>query len=219
MSAATPPDDSTLTLSTKVEEDFISPATAIRGALEILRDYPDMTEQERQSFVVAALEECHRLEAGIDHLSDAVYAAARNAMVDDVAAAPVPDSSGYSDRIRFDAESELLEIDFSGIEFDGSDRVNEFYDAIDSGVNATGRKWYIIVNNTDCKVWPEAWVAFAHRGKKVNVNFSLGTFRFSEIGDDRPHSDPSLLPSRADALAEVAALRAQPSWKRSLTYR
>ena len=29
---------STLALSTKVEEDFVSPLTSLRGALEILRD-------------------------------------------------------------------------------------------------------------------------------------------------------------------------------------
>jgi hypothetical protein len=35
---------STLTLSTKVEEEFVSPLTAIRGALEILRDFPALEQ-------------------------------------------------------------------------------------------------------------------------------------------------------------------------------
>ncbi|MGD1926943.1 MAG: hypothetical protein ACFB03_22570 [Paracoccaceae bacterium] len=218
MSEETSPNDSTLTLSTKVEEDFISPATAIRGALEILRDFPDLTVTEQQDFIRAALAECHRLEAGIEHLSDAVYAAARTALVVDVSAKQDPDIPAYGDRIKFHTDQEILEIDFSNFEFDCTDRVNGVYDEIDAGVNATGRKWYVVVNNTNCRVWPEAWVAFAHRGKKVNVNFSLGTFRYAEAEDGSVSNDPTLLASRSAAFDEVEALRGRPSWKRTLSY-
>ena len=70
--------DQTQTLNTKVEDAFISPLTAIRGALEILRDFPDMTDAERDGFLNAALDECARLESGIDHLSASVYATERS---------------------------------------------------------------------------------------------------------------------------------------------
>ena len=41
---------STEALGTKLEQDFVAPLTAVRGALELLRDFPDMSELERERF-------------------------------------------------------------------------------------------------------------------------------------------------------------------------
>ncbi len=200
-------EDQTRTLNTKVEDAFISPLTAIRGALEILRDFPDLTEAERTEFIVTALAECARLETGIEHLSASIYAPERPASGGDPASASV---GRFAERIRFAAEGDVVDLDFAGFVFDSTELVNAFFDEVDAAVNQTGRKWYFIVNNTDCRIWPEAWVAFAHRSKKVNVNFALGTVRFDEMNGE---SDPGLETSRDAALARVAELRNRPSWE------
>ena len=97
--------------------------------------------------------------------------------------------------------------------FSGSAVVNAFYDRLDELFEQSGHRWFVLVNYRHCSVWPEAWVAFAHRGKKVNVNYSLGTVRYIEDkeGDgsavDEMMRDPDLLPSRAAALARIEELR------------
>jgi hypothetical protein len=197
--------DQTQTLNTKVEDAFISPLTAIRGALEILRDFPDMTDAERDGFLNAALDECARLESGIDHLSASVYATER----------PEPAVAGgqtgrFAERIRFLAEDGIVDLDFSGFVFDSTDLVNAFYDEVDAAVNGTGQKWYFIADHTNCRIWPEAWVAFAHRTKKVNVNFSKGTVK---LDTENGGSDPGLVTTREEALASIDALRSRPSWE------
>ena len=60
----------TLALNTKLEKDFVAPLTAVRGALEILRDFPDLDARERQQFVETALESCSRLTVGINDLAN-----------------------------------------------------------------------------------------------------------------------------------------------------
>ena len=200
-------EDQTRTLNTKVEDAFISPLTAIRGALEILRDFPDLTEAERTEFVATALTECARLETGIEHLSASVYAPERLAPDDDEAVQPAGE---FADRIRFTPEGDVIELDFAGFVFDSNELVNAFFDEVDAAVNRTGTKWYFIVNNTDCRIWPEAWVAFAHRSKKVSVNFALGMVRFDALNGE---SDPGLETSRDAALAKVIELRNRPSWE------
>ena len=179
MSEDHPDARSTLALNTRLEDSFVSPLTAIRGALEILRDFPDLTEEERTRFVSGALEECARLEAGIEDLGASVYAAAER---DDAEAAPAIDQR-FAGRIVFDDETGLADLDFSDFEFNATALVNAFYDAIEAAANATGRRWIFLVDMDRCRVWPEAWVAFAHRGKKLTTNFSTGVLRYGDAGD------------------------------------
>ena len=54
-----------------LEDDFVSPLTAIQGLLEVLRDCPDLTPAERRRFADIALSDCARLEHGIDLLQRA----------------------------------------------------------------------------------------------------------------------------------------------------
>lgn len=200
------PQHKTLALSTKLEEDFVSPLTAVRGALEILRDYPDLPEEERARFAEAALRGCARLEASVKHLGDTVYADR------DAASAKMPPPSEHTKRLRVDAGKNLIEMDLSGLEFSSPAMVNEFFDVADEIIEATNSDWYFAVNYA-CRIWPEAWVSFAHRAKKINVSHSLGTVRFVEVSDDDPWAkaaaqDPSIHSSRDEALAEIAALQA-----------
>ena len=211
----TPPDQRlALALETKLEDDFVSPMTAIRGALEILRDFPDIEDAERETFVTIALSECARLERGVSDLAEAVYAAGR--MQASLAEAERPNAiePGVAEevaaRIVFEEAAEIADIDFSDHQFSDSSSVNAFYDVIESLVEASGRDWYFIVNHRNCRIWPEAWVAFAHRGKRIRVNHAKAVIRYVD-GDaadrvDAP-SDPEIRPSRAAAVAAVAALR------------
>ena len=86
-----------------------------------------------------------------------------------------------------------------------------------SELEDTGRKWHLLVNFRDCRVWPEAWVAFAHRGKKAAVNYAIDTVRYAaparteaglavEAGGGPP--DAAHYPTREAALAHIAAVRA-----------
>ena len=205
--------DLTLALDTKVEKEFVAPLTALRANLEILRDFPDLDEEERRKFLETAILACTRLEKAVDDLGTAVYSAGRQA--------EVPQSDGpseskhdnrYAERIEFLDDLDAIEIDFSGFEFANSQIVNDFYDVVEELIEATGRKWYLIVNYRDCSIWPEAWVAFAHRGKKVNTNYSLGTVRYVETetgkdngtaSTDSDNFDPDMFPSRDLALAAL----------------
>ena len=211
---------STLALSTKVEEDFVSPLTAVRGSLEILRDFPKLAPDERQRFIETALRGCARLEKSIEQLAETVYAAGQ------LAQSPAPDDdtapedpSGYAGRIYFLEDIEVVEIDFGGFVFRNSKIVNDFYDTIEKLIGATGRDWYFLVNHGGCRVWPEAWVAFAHRGKKINVACSRGTVRYAaeeaggqgQSGPGSDDADPDFFSSRDAALEKIAEMRSAES--------
>jgi hypothetical protein len=208
---STPPD--TTTLSTKLEEDFVSPLTAIRGSLEILRDFPDLDSEQRSRFVASALEECGRLERGIRELAASVYAAGRRSQPQ-AADGPQSMAGPYAARLRIDRENGVVDIDFSDFEFSSTELVNEFFDAIEALVSNTGRRWFFVTNFRNCRVWPEAWVAFAHRGKRVSVVHARGTLRYAEHGDEAGApgvAERDLYPSRAAAMAEVERMRASGS--------
>ncbi len=201
----------TLALSTKVEEDFVAPLAAMRGALEILRDFPNLGEDERLRFVETALRGCTRLEKGVEELARTVYAAGQQTL------SPAPeesartiDTAGYAERIRIRDALDIVEIDFADLVFSSSQIVNDFYDVVETLVRSTGRHWYFLVNYGACSVWPEAWVAFAHRGKRVNVTYSLGTARYDEVSGSETSSgqfDPDMFPSRDAALARIAQMK------------
>ncbi len=206
----------TLGLNTKVEEDFVMPLTAIKGALELLRDFPDIENDKRQRFVASALHECARLEAGIEQLAESVYEAGRRSLKleDDLESDPAQNE--YNDRVHVLEDQKTIEIDFTDIHFVDSETVNAVYDAIEHIVASTNRKWYFAVNHHGCRVWPEAWVAFAHRGKKINFMYSMGTVQF-ETGRVVPENqkfrrnsagvEVKEAATREDALAMIADLR------------
>lgn len=209
MAEETPDAQSTLALNTAVENNFVSPLTAVRGALEIIRDFPDLAPDERRRFVDTALAGCDRLEGGIEDLSDAVYAAAEKALARDAAGLSHQDYKRYRERIRILDDLNAVEIDFSDMTFDSADTVNDFFDVIVEVVEPLGRRVYLLVDHTDCRVWPEAWVAYAHRGKEVRVTFSIETVRYENDPDADPRAVPpyegDVFPSRDAALAHIRA--------------
>ena len=202
---------STLALSTKVEEDFVSPLTSLRGALEILRDFPELSEDDRDRFLKTALTGCSKLEQSVDDLAKAVYAAGQLGDLSPSSGLTPDQYRVYADRVEVLENHEIIELDFSDFEFSNSRVVNEFYDVIEWIIDQTGRNWYFLVNFKDCSVWPEAWVAFAHRGKRINVTHALGTVRYAVRSDNESDDDVSsasdLFPSREAAIAKIEEMK------------
>jgi hypothetical protein len=201
----------TLALNTMLEREFVSPLTSIRGALEIMRDFADLSNQERNRFLNNALHDCARLELGVEQLASTVYNAVIREQSDQQQTQHEGNESRYDDRIRFFEELQIIEVDFSDFVFSSSKIVNDFHDRLDQLIESTGERWYIVVNYHHCSIWPEAWVAFAHRGKKINLSYSLGTVRYfnaSAVDEDSPlFSDPDMHTSRDEALAHIEQLR------------
>lgn len=177
-SAAHP--QTTLALSTKLEEDFVAPLTAIRGALEILRDYPDLEDAKRLRFVSTALRSCSRLERAVDELADSVYTAGQGSKDAQLASPQTSRAETSGSRIHIHDDLDIFEIDFSDFTFSSAVVVNQLFDEIDEAVERSGKKWYFLVNNRGTSIWPEAWVAYAHRSKKVSVNEAHATVRYAE---------------------------------------
>ena len=204
---------STLALSTKVEEDFVAPLAALRGALEILRDFSSLGADERMRFIETALRSCARLQRSVDELARTVYAAGHQTLSAALHEDGVPptDAGRYAGHVRFIDDADIVEIDFAGLEFRSAEIVDEFFDVVEKLVEATGRRWYFLVNYGGYSVWPEAWVAFAHRGKRLNVTFSRGTARYEESagnGVERSREfDPSILGTREAALARIEQMK------------
>ncbi len=207
---------STLALSTKVEEDFVAPLTAVRGSLEILRDFPELTDDERKKFIGTALRSCSKLEGAVRELATTVYAASEPERWQDTSAGGAREANPYKARLHVLSDIGVIEVDFSAFEFSSSKIVNEFYDAIEELFEAADTGFYVLVNFRNCSIWPEAWVAFAHRGKRLNVNYSLGTVRYAEAQDNSgeegqgsgsDQSNADQLVSRATALAEIEEMK------------
>lgn len=167
-------------LNTKLEEEFIAPLTAVRGILEILRDFPKLPPADQQKYINNALAECSRLEMGIDHLATTVYTAGHRSDLKSTRPGAHSELKKYTSRIHLIEELSIIELDFSEFEFSSSKLVNEFYNELEAVIKRSGQSWYFIVNYSNCSIWPEAWVAFAHRGKKINVGYSLGTVRYTQ---------------------------------------
>lgn len=192
----------TLALNTQVETDFVSPLTAVRGALEILRDFEDLSQDDHRRFVETALRACQQLEAGVENLAASVYAAG----VEDETCRPAhvsdTDYAFYANRVAILEDEGAVEIDFSDFVFSSTKIVNDFFDSIEGIVEQTGRSWFFLVNSRGCRVWPEAWVAYAHRGKKINTIYSDGTVRYAthKSGEQAQTRRPdSLAPYYADS--------------------
>lgn len=202
----------TLALSTKLEEDFVASLTATRSALEILRHFPTLGEEERLRFVETALRGCTRLEKSVDELTRTVYAAGQQVLrsAPEDTARPI-DTAGYAEHIRIRGDLDIVEIDLSDLVFSSSRIVNDFYYGGEMFIHGTGRRWFFLVNYGKCSVWPEAWVAFAHRSRRLNVLYSLGTAQFDEAGGDGEMSSGDLAPamfrSREAALAQIEKMK------------
>ena len=128
---------------------------------------------------------------------------------------PVPTRS-FDDRIIFHADLGIMEADFSDLAFERSRDVDGFYDVLEQKLADTGRRWYFLVNYRNCTIEPEAWVAFANRGKRANLAYSNGSVRFdtsreteASILEDAKREDfePNLFSNRDDAIKRIVAMQ------------
>jgi hypothetical protein len=126
--------------------------------------------------------------------------------------------SDFVRRISFDQERGIMEADFSHFTFWHSTDVDMFYDFIEERIRETDRKWYFLVNLNGCQIMPEAWVAYARRGKNLNIAASLGSVRFAagsetetEIRQRAQSQDfrPNIRNTREEALARIEEIRAE----------
>ena len=94
--------------------------------------------------------------------------------------------------------------------------VEEFYDVVDAKVDESGSRWYFLVNYEGCEIHPDAWAAFAERGKRANISYGLGTVRFGvnvDVRDSiRTHAQSAqfranLFQSRDAAVLALADMR------------
>jgi branched-chain amino acid transport system ATP-binding protein len=81
------------------------------------------------------------------------------------------------DRVIMHEEIGAMEADFSDMTLATPAEVDAFYDEADRRLAATGKRWYFLINYTNCVITPEAWDRFAERGKHTNITYSLGTVR------------------------------------------
>jgi hypothetical protein len=122
------------------------------------------------------------------------------------------------ERITFDAETLIMDADFSHLTFHHSRDVDDFYDHLEERIKETDRKWFFLVNLNGCEILPGAWVRYAHRGKRLNAAGSLGSVRFaagSETEADirlRAESQgfsPNIRNTRSEALERIEEMRAE----------
>jgi branched-chain amino acid transport system ATP-binding protein len=84
----------------------------------------------------------------------------------------------FADRIKLLEPIETLDVDFSNLVFSSKEDIDEFYDEVDRLLQATGRRWYFLVNYTGCTIAHDVWDHFGERGKHSNITYGLGAVRF-----------------------------------------
>ena len=124
-------------------------------------------------------------------------------------------------RIRFHDELQIMECDFSNLHLATQKEVNQFYDHLEDRITDTGHdKWFFLVNYSNSRIDPDAWIAFARRGKALNMAFSQGSVRFDASEETRrqierdagtENFDPGLF---ADRDAAIESLKELPSQRR-----
>ncbi|MEM7075471.1 MAG: hypothetical protein AAGA28_17295 [Pseudomonadota bacterium] len=127
-------------------------------------------------------------------------------------------TADFVPRLAFDADRQVMDVDFSHFTFHHSRDVDDVYDFIEDRIRATDRRWFFLVNLNGCRILPGAWVQYALRGKRLNKAASLGSVRYaagSETeADIRMRAEtagfrPNIRNTRAEALELIEALRAE----------
>lgn len=123
----------------------------------------------------------------------------------------------FARRLSFDEDAVIMDVDFSHFTFYHSRDVDDFYDFIEARIKETDRKWFFLVNLNECQILPEAWVRYAHRGKRLNIAASLGSVRYA-VGSETEEDirmrattqgfEPNIRNTREEALERLAHMRA-----------
>ncbi len=84
----------------------------------------------------------------------------------------------FEPRVRFMQEDRIMDIDLSDLRLRHSRDVDDLIDYLERRIEQTGRRWFFLINYSNCQIEPAAWVQWARRGKELNVGGSLGTVRY-----------------------------------------
>jgi len=130
--------------------------------------------------------------------------------------------SAIDARIRFDDTRQLMEVDFSDLTFDSSATVNRVYDRLEERIADTGEDlWFFAIDLNGTRIDSSAWMAYARRGRALNLAHSMGTVRYDASPETAAQInraalteafDPNLFTNRADALVRIGQL---PSLRRT----
>ncbi len=83
-----------------------------------------------------------------------------------------------ANRFKFNEALEVLDVDWSHVTLTTNGQVDEFFDAVDRALEATGRRWYFLIDYTGCTIAPDVWDYFAARGRQANTTHGLGSVRY-----------------------------------------
>ncbi|MDJ0629597.1 MAG: hypothetical protein QNJ44_15165 [Rhodobacter sp.] len=132
--------------------------------------------------------------------------------------APTYSRADFEPRVRFLEDDRIMEIDLSDLKLHHSRDVDDLMDYLQERIEASGRRWYFLINYNNCHIDPAAWVQWAKRGKELNVGGSLGTVRY-EAGseteaDIRLRAEtqgfrPNIRNTREEALERIAEMKAE----------
>jgi len=119
-------------------------------------------------------------------------------------------------RIVLHDNIEVMEVDFSNLHLCTQAEVNAFYDRIEERIAASDEDhWFFAVNYSNSRIDPDAWFAFARRGKTLNMAHSMGSVRFDASEETRRQIenaagtdsfDPNLFASREAAFARLESM-------------
>ncbi|RMD91844.1 MAG: hypothetical protein D6811_08060 [Alphaproteobacteria bacterium] len=121
-------------------------------------------------------------------------------------------------RVRFLDAQEIMELDLAGFEFRHSRDVNDFFDYLEEEITRRGRRWYFLINYADVRIWPEAWVAWAMRSRRLIEGGGLGAVRYGVEADTEDEirlrvqgrgERANVRATRAEALARIAEMKAE----------
>jgi branched-chain amino acid transport system ATP-binding protein len=122
----------------------------------------------------------------------------------------------FAGRMRTIDALEALDVDFSNLSFTTKAEIDEFYDEVDRLLEATKRRWYFLVNYTNCAIADDVWDHFGERGKHSNIAYGLGTVRFGLSAETRraireramlAQFRANVFETRDEALAALGELR------------
>lgn len=121
-------------------------------------------------------------------------------------------------RVTFDEGLEAMEVDLSGLRIKHSGDVHLLFDHIERRIAKTGLKWFFLIDMKGARIYDEAWVAYASRGKTLNQRWSMGTVRYNTGTDTeetirmRAESQafrPNVRANREAALGRLAEMKAE----------
>lgn len=112
-----------------------------------------------------------------------------------------------ADRITFDAPRSVCDVDLRMLRLETDAQAHAFFDAAERKIAARGGKWWLLVDYTEFEVEPKAWVAFAHRAKKLSQTYTHGAARFDARREGGGAA--GYCASRAEALARIDEMQAR----------